>query len=536
MVAMAGDHFSSVDQMRAFAQNKQPGPGGVDELEFVRRVEIHGEENPKEFKALSTAEELALSMTPGPDPAREALERRRLGAEAAAAAKKRYYALAGSNQSHFLQPRGERSPLADPDHALAVAELLAAAGIPAADVLVGSAANYRNYHVRAIKEAVLAGQTGSDPGQALAAEAFGAHYLTDSFSGGHVETERLSISEYWNSRVPMFFENLVGWIAETMAKAVAATMTLGPFQLRPDVAYHFGARSKVETAFASKGSFTFGDLVSGAVHDAANLYGVQAGVETGESSGVVTLYGDSHLGEGDEEELATEAVARGVADIDKAFAMAHERPSPSVSMVLAKLVVDGQFPPEQLLPRSLPSAEPVSAPPIWQFPTADDLFNDPVMVDAIRVFAKEKASELESAASAFDATQKALFLERIVNPFRTDPIGVLRTVLAWTPATGGGALGHNTDDNALDYVEAVRKANGLATLSLDQRSRLVRDLLEGATIGEDEDAVMDLLTSASDADARALIDQFGWERIHDDIDDFAGEAFAERFPKSRYGP
>ena len=103
-------------------------------------------------------------------------------------------------------------------------------------------------------------------------EAFGAHYLTDSFAGGHVETERLSISEHWNRRVPMFFENLIGYIAETLAKAFAATITIGDFQLRPDVAYHFGARSTVEQALASKGSFHFGDVVSGAVHDVANKY------------------------------------------------------------------------------------------------------------------------------------------------------------------------------------------------------------------------------------------------------------------------
>lgn len=535
MVAMAGDHFSSIDQMRAFARKKAPGPGGVDELEYVRRVDIHGEEVPDDYKELSDVERMRLAHASGPGSSSAGLarlERRKLGAAAAATAQKRYYALAGKNQSHFLQPRGNRSPLADPAHALLVAELLAAAGVPPGFAMVGAAANYRNYHVRAIKEAVEAGQTGGTVAPALAAEAFGAHYLTDSFAGGHVETERLSISEHWNTRMPMFPENLVGYISETMAKAYAATVTVAGLQLRPDVAYHFGARSKVEAALASMGTFTFGDVISGAVHDIANAQGVKAAVETGVSTELVTLFGDGHLGEGDERRFATEAVKRGVADIRAAFALARKKPSPSVTKVLATLAKDGQFSPEQLLPRVAPS----TAPPMWAHENAEDLFADHRMVEAIKLFAAEQASELASAADDLDSAQKTIFMERVVMPFRVDPISMLRKVLAWTPDTGGGVWGHNTDDNALDYVNAARKAEGLGSLSLEQRRRLIKDLLDGATIGDDEDAVMALLTSATDADARTLINRFGWEHLYDKIDDFVGEEFAEHFPKAAYGP
>ena len=223
-------------------------------------------------------------------------------------------------------------------------------------------------------------------------------------------------------------------------------------------------------------------------------------------------------------------------DVEKAYALAKTKPSPSVTSVLGALVVDDQFPPEQLLPQSLEPPEPVSEKPMWQHETVEELLADVRMVEAIKVFAAEQASVFVSAAADFDETKKRLFLQHIVEPFRNDPIAMLRTVLAWTPNTGGGAFGHNTDDNALDYVEAARKQGGLGSLTLDQRRRLIGDLLEGATVGDDEDAVMSVLTSAPDSEARALISHFGWERLHDDIDDFFGEVFAERFPKSRYGP
>ena len=113
---------------------------------------------------------------------------------------------------------------------------------------------------------------------------------------------------------------------------------------------------------------------------------------------------------------------------------------------------------------------------------------------------------------------------------------MLRTVLAWTPDTGGGASGTTLTTTRSTTSRRRGSSGGLGSLTLDQRRRLIRDLLEGATVGDDEDAVMSVLTSASDSEARALISHFGWERLHDDIDDFFGEAFAERFPKSRYGP
>ena len=47
---------------------------------------------------------------------------------------------------------------------------------------------YRMNHVHAIKEAVDAARRRGSLDQAMATEAFGAHFLTDTFAGGHIRT------------------------------------------------------------------------------------------------------------------------------------------------------------------------------------------------------------------------------------------------------------------------------------------------------------------------------------------------------------
>lgn len=46
---------------------------------------------------------------------------------------------------------------------------------------------------------------------------------------------------------------------------------------------------------------------------------------------------------------------------------------------------------------------------------------------------------------------------------------------------------------------------------------------------------MSVLETSSDSDARALIGAFGWQKLHDNVDDWFGEQFAARFPRSSYG-
>jgi hypothetical protein len=69
---------------------------------------------------------------------------------------------------------------------------------------------------------------------------------------------------------------------------------------------------------------------------------------------------------------------------------------------------------------------------------------------------------------------------------------------------------------------------GLRSLTYLQRDRLLRDLVAGATnlertkltlgsgvVGDDENAIMDILRTAPVQDAKMLIAHIGWSALHD---------------------
>ena len=153
MTAMAGDHFSSVDQLQKLAaipgSAKAPfnKPGTVDEVKYVLYVEVR-----KSMKADQFDEKVIN------------------------AAKKRYFNLAAHNESHFSRP--------DLGDEMLTQKQLAAKG------KANNAGSYRGNHELAIEEAVTAGKRGAPLDQALLYEAFGSHFLTDAFASGHTRTPR----------------------------------------------------------------------------------------------------------------------------------------------------------------------------------------------------------------------------------------------------------------------------------------------------------------------------------------------------------
>jgi hypothetical protein len=538
MVAMAGDYFESIDEMRAFAAKPGTGKGTRQELEFVRTEKVH---------------KMGLKY---PNDVVEAADAR-------------YYRLASKNASHF--PNAKAGDADKP-----MADRVAAAPNPMLDISVlgslrltptprNAIEGYRYYHVRAIVEAVAAGKqaasaaaaaalpaelikalkaAGGTPPKAasvdaaLATEAFGAHYLTDSFASGHLRTERQSIKEYWDTRFPMFFRNLKGFMAEEVARRVAAGMTVGPFQVREDVAYDppgaEGAMQIVGKKLDAIGPLGLGDLVSGAIHDYDNQHGVLA-TSGGQD---VTLYGDNMAGKGDEESLATKAVGFGASDVQTAFKMGSSGSS-AQDAIDALLGPDHLFAVERLIPKAKPDDQqgPDRKKSKWDYATLDALLADPQFAAGARIFAAEKANIIKEVVNTFDAAKKKAVEEGIIKPLVSNPVALVRKVVDWTPSITDSAFGHNTDDRANDYwKDAKRTKGGLASLTFPQRDRLLQQLFKGLTVGDDEDAVMDVLKTAPDADARQLIRKYKWSYIHDQVDDGPGEAFARAFPKATYGP
>jgi hypothetical protein len=508
VVALAADHFESIDQMRLFAR-KASGAESRQEIEYARFWKLEAPTSNWDHAAKVAQES-------------------------------RYYRLAGKNGRHFVnpqtgdsnQPSGERvkhAPNPNNDKTVAFSDYHVPKDLP--DAITA----YRYYHLRAIASAVQAGADGTSLNEAYGEEAFGDHFLTDSFSAGHIRTERNSIQDYWNKKCPMFYYNLKGVVAESVAKNLNMDAGLGR-TVREDTVYDppfkNGAKQKVAKALDALGNYGLGDLVSLAIHD----YDSAKGVKATSGKDTVTLVGDGQLNGpngADTKRLAVEAVTKGLADLKKARAAGAAGKTPD-EIIKTLIRSDGLFESERAVPHALPDAQqgPEQMRTLWKFASYDELLADEQMRAALAVFALAKAEELESVIANFSQTQKDAVQVGFIVPLKANPAAMVRKIIDWTPTITDSAFGHNTDDHANDYwQQAKQTAGGLKSLTYPQRERLIEHLLGGAVVGSDEDAIMDVLRSATAADAQSLIARFGWDNLHDAIDNGSDE-FNHAFPPS----
>ena len=509
MVAMA-DHFESLDQMRIFASNKKrTGAGTREEIEYVRVVKVLKQEDKKDSFSKSASK----------------------------AGDDRYTKMAFDNAAHFPNPKLGDDQRSASDKAGDVDRK----GQPA-----NAEARYSKYHLQALKEAYLCGRNDKSIESALAVEAFGAHYLTDAFSGGHVRTARTSINEYWDARIPMFNFNLKGYVANRMATYLAGhgftRIYTGDAVYQGSRVTLLGSRSAIAQTtekIDSIGPLTFGSVVGRAVHDYDNYTGVAATIQGKD----VTLFGDSKLGQGDEEQYATQAVKVSYQEVLRAWELGKKHDANGIADLLLQ---PGPFAAEQLLPQAKPDAEQPdfydedakewrSRKSINWKTDIKTLLGDDKFKKGFELFITSYKDMIAAVGKSFGGdigkAFEEVFLKRILDP--AQQIKVLQEVIDWVPDTGGGLFGHNQDDNALDYYKQARKQHALRTLTYEQKRKIIKNLLDGATVGEEEDAVVELLEQ-NKYDARQLIREFGWGRLHDEIDDWAGNDFEDKFPKKEY--
>ncbi|MFN8303902.1 MAG: DUF4157 domain-containing protein [Saprospiraceae bacterium] len=472
VVAMAGDYFENIQQMREFAANPvRTGEKSREELDYVREVKVHRRQD----RASAYSEEAIRSVD------------------------QRYYRLAMNNRSHF--------PFAQTADYSRTLPARLNDWINNMHSLPNAHAAYRRWHIQALWEAYNAGFSGQSENAALASEAFSAHYLTDSFAGGHVMTPRDSITTYWNEKVPMFNYNLKGYIAERLAEVLEKELYWGA--MSEDAVYHgmFGIAGSLETITAildEKGHITFGDVVSGAVHDYFNERGASALI----NGQAVRLFGDMNLDRGDERNFAVQAVRASYEEVLQAWRIGRSQASITD---LFNLAPSGLFAADQLLPSPDPNATGDDRPLNWEHPNADALLNDGRMADAFAVFGREKAGEFEAAVNEredLDEAKKRAFISTVVQEMRDNPVKLMRKIINWTPDTGGGFAGHNQDDNAMDYYQqAVSTPNGLKSLSVSQRVSLIKNVIDGYTSGSEEQSIMQLFESATPDERRTMYRQ-----------------------------
>jgi hypothetical protein len=518
VVAMSGDWFSSIDEMKALAAKAGKGKGTREEVEFVLYVKVRGTKTKSDFSK-DVPDEV----------------------------ERRFVKLALHNESHFANPKTGQAANHDYQSKIGQREF-----VDDKEVGANAPTSYRDGHLKAIQKAVELGAAGGSIDDALLQEAATQHFLTDMFSSGHLRAARIDITAFWDAKVPMFFTNTVWFFSEQTARRIqhpdpkeikehdTAASQAGkdvsidkrrwdrkafekPFAKNSSLDFVFEeTRATMLAMLAEKGmTVSLGDLVSGAVHDHDSKYGVKASVGGQEE----TLYGDAQIIQGGTEaskgkrtkDLTIAAVKAGIADVRAAFAGGQKKKT--LGNVLTELMPGGLFRPEQMVPQVLPESQQDNKALKWDFPTVVDLLKDVRMQEAIRIVANGKAEILAEIGDGLDAKFKRDgFRQGVINPLKADPLSFIRKIIDYAPNTGGGVGGHNTDDNANDYLGKAReKKEGLPSLSLAAKQKLVESLLDGAVVGQDEVDILAVL-GANPAHAPQLIAGQGWLRMWRAID------------------
>lgn len=505
-VTALADHFENIAQMRTFAANTSGGPGSRAEIEYAR-----------EWQGLIPKGKGTWD------------------AKAKAAQEKRYFTLAGKNVSHFLNSR-EGDDAKDPAVRAGDAKgyLDARANTPPQ----GGSQAYRMNHVWAIKEAVEQAKAGGSVDGPMATEAFGAHFLTDAFSAGHVRTERLSIKEYWDGKVPMFPYNMQHYLATNVAKGLKTfqkKVVPTDATMRRDFPFGMGAMAQVGTLLEGK-RFTFGDVVSLALHDYDNDTGIDAEINGND----VHLLGDGLLDkkatkddprENEGKPYAIKAVGLGVREIEQAYALG--KAGKDVKDVIDALLTKGMFQPELWLPKAKPDAEQSAKSKSikWKYRSVGEILEAPRFQTAVKVFLEEQYAVLEKIGNELEAEQAAAFKKGVLNDLKSKPIEVLRAIVDYVPSDSGDKKWEA--EGAADYYHQAQKtAGGTKSLTYAQRYKLVAKLIHHSYSHRE---LFGVLETAPEGEAIALITAVGYDRLNDLISEGGKfSTFSKRFPASKY--
>jgi hypothetical protein len=372
----------------------------------------------------------------------------------------------GSNISHFP------NPLAG-DLARSTAEK--AMRRDASNMPVGAIATYRVAHEDALELAITAGHAKRPMDDALLADGFAGHFLTDAFSASHTRTARLSIKQYWDAKVPGFGKKLERWLVDKIADyhwgAVPRTAAwLGPLipgatllghipglrsipavgQRLRDLTQAYGpitemTRDKIGILLAG-GDWNFGNVVSLLVHDYEGSRGVEAEV----GGKPITLVGDKDLV--DEKtrkptaqgastyQAAVEALRASIDDVNRAYTQAHHSDLTNLASVRQLLTSPyGLYKAERLVPTPIEDSRlpPGKRSLFWMHPDVNALLNDPDVQPALTAWAHSASSEF--AKKLADMTDlppqaRAALQEALIDPLlRGDPkeiAGIIRSIIS----------------------------------------------------------------------------------------------------------
>lgn len=220
--------------------------------------------------------------------------------------------------------------------------------------------NWFMQHTKAVTLAMKAGLYNdlSLMNQANLMEAFGAHFLTDSFSAGHIRTPRTEINDYYvNEFAPKVYDNLVKSLTSRMVKEIfkqvdeqtimnELAFLLGPavgvgvdVHIKKKISNEINA--KLNAAIASLGGRDqaimylgkiLGGVVSLTMHDKENEKGLW--VISKAHPEAWQAFGDSNLEKNPlHKELITKAVKTSLNDLKLAYETGVEQSQESFNLI-----------------------------------------------------------------------------------------------------------------------------------------------------------------------------------------------------------
>jgi hypothetical protein len=182
------------------------------------------------------------------------------------------------------------------------------------------------------------------------------------------------------------------------------------------------ALKSIDDALAARPPLTMGVLVNLAVHDYDNKRGLKVRV----GNEAKTIFGDSHLGEGDTEQLVVAAVQAGVEEVKQAYQLGKDG---KTFEEVKTLLLGGRtrYKAETLLPTLDPMAmrQPM---PKWAVDTFDDLLTDGPMREALEMAVRNNVSEIEKVANSQKEPGKTAILKGFAERVRKAPLDELREI------------------------------------------------------------------------------------------------------------
>lgn len=430
----------------------------------------------------------------------------------------RYLKLAAKNDEHFQHPKGPGS------------------GGPGSGNRASGGGSYRELHEDACLRAHHAKADGKPVTDAMAHEAAAQHFLTDAFAAGHARTPRGSIRSHWQSKYPLFFENLKKAIAHETAIWINANTTNGATILGSVQDITANILGQVEAATADLPAFGFDDVVSLVVHDIDNERGLWVTNELGDEW---LTYGDGSMGKGDTAKHCKQAVTLGCQDIKSAYDV---DPALDDDAALAEVRAKSPAPakpsdkyaPEQAIPSLDPKKAADNGKQNWQADSFEALWKLPVRTDDPKetfetvITESMKSGELNhklgGMANQFpektavkggwlgSVTPRDGYLKGFFEPIVKDPYSGMRRIIHYNPARGQSY--NNTDDAVMEDFDRMdekdKKAKkapheSMKGLTLEQRISRTKELLSGYTAGDEGERIVQMFETTHDrAEARAL--------------------------------